>query len=124
MCRQVSAEGGLLKTPLQQYDHTAVTLAANDATGALLDAQQAGKAKRIIETIEFEPVEILLDQLLFGADLRHADADDDGADERIAAVVDALGEAPTHDREAELRAGFEKVLQKLGLAGFVAVALL
>ncbi len=110
--RQVACIGGLLEAPIQQYYNTAILFAANDAPGALLDADQTREAERVIETVELQRVEILLYQFLLTAELGQADADDDGADQGVAAVIDALGEASAHDGKTELSARPRRTVAK------------
>ena len=115
---------GLLKTTIEQYHDAAILLAADDPPGALLDPDQSGEAKRVIETVELQGLEILLYQLLFAIGLGQPDPDDDCADQGVTLVVDAFGEASAHNRKAELTVAIEKLLQKLLLCGFVEFALL
>ena len=110
MRRQIACISRLLEAPIQQYYNTTVLFAANDAPGALLDADQTREAERVIETVELHCVEILLYQFLFTAELGQADADDDGADQGVAAVINAFSEAPAHDGKTELSALLEELL--------------
>ena len=97
--------GPLEEAPVEQRDHATVVGGADQSSRGLDDAGHPRHDEGVLEAALEALVVVGLEQLLFQGHGRQAGSDDGDREQRVARVVDALGEHAARDREQQRVAG-------------------